>query len=61
LSVAAGEVLAVIGPSGSGKSSLLAVAGALVRPDQGTVRIAGEDAAPLSERERTALRRRRIG
>jgi putative ABC transport system ATP-binding protein len=61
LAVGAGEVLAVVGPSGSGKSSLLAVAGALARPDEGAVRIEGREITGLSDRRRTELRRRRIG
>lgn len=61
LEVAAGELLAVAGPSGSGKSSLLAVAATLLRPDSGQVVVAGRDTARLSDKERTALRREHIG
>jgi putative ABC transport system ATP-binding protein len=61
LEVGAGEVVTVSGRSGSGKSTLLAVAGLLRRPDAGEVTIAGTAAGSLSERERTALRRREIG
>lgn len=61
LEVAAGELLAVAGPSGSGKSSLLAVAATLLRPDSGRVVVAGRDTARLSDKERTALRREHIG
>ncbi|MGW4379871.1 ABC transporter ATP-binding protein [Kitasatospora sp. NPDC004531] len=61
LTVAPGEFTAVAGPSGSGKSSLLAVAATLLRPDSGQVLIDGVDAGALGERERTALRRDRLG
>jgi putative ABC transport system ATP-binding protein len=61
LSVGPGEVLAVTGPSGSGKSSLLAVAGLLQPPDAGRVTVAGEDVGRLSARERTRVRRERLG
>lgn len=57
----AGTLAAVIGPSGSGKSSLLAVAAALVTPDAGEVTVAGTSMTGRSRRERTALRRTRIG
>ncbi|MFG1995517.1 ABC transporter ATP-binding protein [Actinoplanes sp. NPDC048988] len=61
LAVAAGEFLAVIGPSGSGKSTLLNLLGLLDRPNEGTLRLDGVDTQSLRERERTALRGRRIG
>ena len=61
LAVMPGELVGVVGPSGSGKSSLLAVAGALVRPTRGTVRIAGTTLDELDRRELTRLRRDLIG
>lgn len=61
LAVAPGEFTAIAGPSGSGKSSLLAVAATLLRPDRGEVLVDGVDAGALGERERTALRRERLG
>ncbi|MFD7840718.1 ABC transporter ATP-binding protein [Streptomyces sp. NPDC059761] len=61
LEVPPGTLTAVIGPSGSGKSSLLAVAATLVTPDSGQVVVAGQDTARLSAAEKSALRREKIG
>lgn len=61
LSVPAGCLTAVIGPSGSGKSSLLAVAATLITPDSGRVVIDGTDTAGLFRAELTALRRTKVG
>lgn len=61
LTVMPGELVAIVGPSGSGKSSLLAIAGALSRPDSGTVRVHGTDVAGLSNRATTRFRLRNIG
>ncbi|MEV7616388.1 ABC transporter ATP-binding protein [Streptomyces sp. NPDC089799] len=61
LDVPAGSMTAVAGPSGSGKSSLLAVAATLVTPDSGRVVVAGRDTTGLSAAEKSALRRDRIG
>jgi len=61
LSVRKGEFLSLVGPSGSGKSSLLAVAATLVKPTAGVVFIDGHDASALSDAERTALRRDKVG
>ncbi|MFJ2977806.1 ABC transporter ATP-binding protein [Curtobacterium sp. NPDC087082] len=66
LTARTGEVTGITGPSGSGKSSILAVAATLIRPDSGRVVITGArgdavDAAALSRDEATALRRERIG
>ena len=61
LKLSPGEFLSLVGPSGSGKSSLLAVAATLVRPTAGLVLIGGTDAGGLSEADRTSLRRDRIG
>lgn len=56
-----GTVTAITGPSGSGKSSLLAVAATLIRPDSGSVVIDDVDAGRLSRRAAAELRRERVG
>ena len=61
LSVRAGEAVALVGPSGAGKSTLLQIAGLLERPDGGAVSVAGQECDRLSDQQRTALRRLRIG
>lgn len=61
LEVPPGSLTAVVGPSGSGKSSLLAVAATLVTPDAGRVVVAGTDATALSRADQAVLRRERIG
>ena len=61
LTVRAGEFLALVGPSGSGKSSLLHLIGALDTPDRGSITIDGEDLRALSPSERAALRLHRLG
>jgi lipoprotein-releasing system ATP-binding protein len=61
LEVAAGEMLAVVGPSGVGKSTLLHILGGLDRPDAGQVLLAGSDLAGLSRDARATARNRSIG
>jgi lipoprotein-releasing system ATP-binding protein len=56
-----GEITALVAPSGTGKSTLLHLAGLLEKPDSGQVRIAGTDTATLDDTARTAIRRDRIG
>ncbi len=61
LTVPLGQTLALLGPSGSGKSSLMAVLSGLERATSGSLTIAGEDFAALSEDQLAAARRGRIG
>jgi putative ABC transport system ATP-binding protein len=61
LDVPKGSITAVVGPSGSGKSSLLAVAATLITPDEGTVTIDGTGTTGRSRGELTDLRRHKIG
>ncbi len=61
LSVAAGEVVALVAPSGAGKSTLLHIAGLLDTPDAGHVAIGGEDMTGVSDRRRTRVRRADVG
>jgi putative ABC transport system ATP-binding protein len=61
LSVAAGELVAVMGPSGSGKSSLLTIAGTLEEPTSGAVLVNGKDTLRMSSGAKSQLRRRTIG
>ena len=61
LSIAKGEVVALVAPSGAGKSTLLHVAGLLDTPDQGSVALAGRYMIGLPDRERTEARREMVG
>ncbi|MFG2101054.1 ABC transporter ATP-binding protein [Micromonospora echinaurantiaca] len=61
LDVAKGSLTAVVGPSGSGKSSLLAVAATLITPDSGVLAIDGTTTSGLPRAQLTDLRRRAIG
>ena len=61
LSIAAGEYVSIMGPSGSGKSSLLNVVGLLDRPDAGRYVLDGRDVTSLTDDERALARRDRLG
>lgn len=61
LTVARGEVVALVAPSGAGKSTLLHIAGLLDTADAGQVRHGGQDMTGLNDRDRTAARRADVG
>lgn len=61
LGFAPGTLTVVMGPSGSGKTTLLSLLGCLLTPDSGKVFVQGTDAAAITPKERSALRRREIG
>ena len=61
LSLAAGELVGILGPSGSGKSTLLTIMGGLRTPTRGTVLIHGEPFSELEEKERARVRHARLG
>jgi lipoprotein-releasing system ATP-binding protein len=61
LEVSEGELLAVVGPSGVGKSTLLHLVGLLDRPEDGSFELAGQEVGRLSAEERARLRNRLIG
>jgi putative ABC transport system ATP-binding protein len=61
LTVAEGELVAVMGPSGSGKSTLLTIAGTLEEPTEGEVLVGGTSVLGMSRNDRARLRRRSIG
>ena len=61
LDVKTGEFLSIIGPSGSGKSTLFHIIGGLTPPTGGTVTVAGQNLAAMTEPDRTRMRRRTVG
>ena len=61
LDLRAGEIVALVGQSGSGKSTMLHIAGLLERPDAGDVVLDGKGAAALGDHQRTILRRKFLG
>ncbi|TCM86451.1 putative ABC transport system ATP-binding protein [Paenibacillus sp. BK033] len=61
LSVAEGELVAVMGPSGSGKSTFLSIAGALLEPTSGDVRVEGQSVIGKAHQELSDLRLHKLG
>src|SRR3954465_13286249 len=61
MTVAPGEFVSIMGPSGSGKSTLMHLLGGLDTPTSGRALFGGKDLASMSDRERSLLRRNRIG
>jgi putative ABC transport system ATP-binding protein len=61
IEVARGEFVALVGPSGSGKTTLLAMLAGLLRPTSGTILIDGKDLGKMSDAQRTAFRKQKIG
>jgi putative ABC transport system ATP-binding protein len=61
LTIAPGEMLALLGPSGSGKTTLLLLIAALLKPDAGTIRYRGDNIASMSEREASEYLLRDVG
>jgi lipoprotein-releasing system ATP-binding protein len=61
LDLKAGEIVALVGQSGSGKSTMLHIAGLLERPDEGEIVLDGKSAGTQNDRQRTMLRRKFLG
>jgi putative ABC transport system ATP-binding protein len=61
ITIAAGEIVALVGPSGSGKTTLCSIAGGLLSPTAGTVVVGGHDISTYSARELTDFRRAEVG
>ena len=61
LTLAEGEIVALVAPSGAGKSTLLHIAGLLESPDEGEVVVCGEAASELRDGRRTQTRRDKVG
>src|SRR5690606_16369302 len=61
LEVAPGEIVTLVGPAGSGKTTLCSIAGGLLSPTEGTVAVGGEDITRYTPRQLTEFRRTTVG
>lgn len=61
ITIASGEVMAIVGPSGAGKSTLLHVLGGLDKPNEGVVTFEGQDVYAMSDEKRAAWRNTKVG
>lgn len=61
LEVARGELISIVGASGAGKTTLLQIMGTLLRPDSGSLRIAGEELASMNDQRLSRFRNQQIG
>ena len=61
LQVKPGEFVALVGPSGSGKTTMLSILAALLQPSSGKIMLDGQDLVSMTDAERVALRREKIG
>src|ERR1700743_2655630 len=61
LDIQKGEFVSIVGASGSGKSTLFSILGGLTPPTSGIAKIDGKELAGLSNRERTELRKKKVG
>jgi putative ABC transport system ATP-binding protein len=61
LTVADGEIVALVGPSGSGKTTLCSIAGGILSPTEGRIVVAGEDISDYGDKQLTAFRQRSVG
>jgi len=61
LEVKAGEIVSIVGPSGAGKTTLLQILGTLDKPNQGVVKVDGQDVGRMNEQQQAAFRNRQIG
>ncbi len=61
LNIKAGEIVSIVGPSGAGKTTLLQILGTLDKPNQGIVKVDGQDICKMNEQQQAVFRNRQIG